>query len=184
MAETRRSFRLTTSQYLKFSNRERSSLSINNSGHAQWTFGLRPCGFRNQKRRREDRARDRAVSISRSTLVWRFLVVGLACPSMWLMVDRSTPDFRSATAVLCRILCGCRRFLWRLGTSSQARWRHRARYGESQSELKVCSGDSKTRDGPTEDPDLIVYKRSATPLQSAARADNTVLFSLCETISR
>jgi len=42
--------------------------------------------------------------ISRSTLAYRFVVVGLACPSRWLMVDRSTPDFSRATAVLCRRL--------------------------------------------------------------------------------
>src|SRR5260370_17443188 len=42
--------------------------------------------------------------ISRSTFAYRFVVVGLACPSKWLMVERSTPDFRSATAVLCRTL--------------------------------------------------------------------------------
>ena len=41
--------------------------------------------------------------ISRSTFAYRYVVVGLACPSMWLMADRSTPDLRSATAVLCRL---------------------------------------------------------------------------------
>src|SRR6266699_4994798 len=41
--------------------------------------------------------------ISRSTFAYRFVVVGLAWPSMWLMVERSTPDARSATAVLCRM---------------------------------------------------------------------------------
>src|SRR5580698_9912726 len=52
--------------------------------------------------------------MSRSSVAYRLVVVGLACPSHWLMVERSTPDFSRATAVLCRMLCGCRRFRARL----------------------------------------------------------------------
>jgi len=55
------------------------------------------------------------------------IVVGLAWPSKWLMVERSTPDFSSATAVLCRTLWGCKRFLRRFGRRSQARPRHLVR---------------------------------------------------------
>ena len=44
--------------------------------------------------------------MSRSMVAYRFVVVGLACPSHWLIVDRSTPDFKRATAVLWRMLCG------------------------------------------------------------------------------
>ena len=42
--------------------------------------------------------------MSRSIVAYRFVVLGLACPSHWLMVDRSTPDFSRATAALCRML--------------------------------------------------------------------------------
>src|SRR5580658_7246630 len=41
--------------------------------------------------------------MSRSRVAYRLVVVGLACPSHWLMVDRSTPDFSRATAVLWRL---------------------------------------------------------------------------------
>ena len=42
--------------------------------------------------------------MSRSMLAYRAVVVGLECPSHWLIVDRSTPAFNSATAVLGRML--------------------------------------------------------------------------------
>ena len=51
--------------------------------------------------------------MSRSMVAYRFVVVGLAWPSHWPMVDRSTPDFSRATAVLWRMLCGCNRFVAR-----------------------------------------------------------------------
>lgn len=53
-------------------------------------------------------------------------VVGLACHSKGLIVDRSAPDLRSATAVLCRTLWGCNRFLRRFGVLAQTRPGNRA----------------------------------------------------------
>src|SRR5205085_6809956 len=58
--------------------------------------------------------------MSKSIVAYRLVVVGLACPSHWLMVERSTPDLSRATAVLCLMLCGCRRFLPRVATSGLA----------------------------------------------------------------
>src|SRR6476659_7131504 len=78
--------------------------------------------------------------ISRSIVAYRFVVLGLECPNHWLIAVRSTPEARSATAVLWRMLCGCRRLRVRVLTWARARFRCFARMYRTP---KRVSGSSR-----------------------------------------